>query len=125
MKWSFEMVLLARPVLAVGGVVLLGLICGIGGWFIGAGDDPASFDHDSFEAIVESVDDDGRTGCLAPVDPTVLENLGGSVCGQIFLAAGTDASRGARVRVRWFTMEGSEDEQSIETFVLEPSGSMR
>lgn len=110
------------------GIVLLGLTCGIGGWFIGAEDEPASVDHAPFEARVETVDDGGRRGCLAPVDPTVLENLGGSVCGQIFLAAGTDASQGARVRVRWFTTNapvGGGEDENVETFVLERSGLMR
>ena len=118
----------ARPALAVTGAAVLGLLCGIGGWFLGADDDPARVDHDPFEAIVETVDDDGRRGCLAPVDPTALENLGGPVCGQIFLAAGTDSSKGARVRVRWFTTSapvGGGDEETVETFVLEPSGSMQ
>jgi hypothetical protein len=118
----------ARSALAFTGMVLLGLICGIGGWFIGAEDGPASADHSPFEATVESVYDDGRYGCLAPVDPVVLENFGGSVCGQIFLAAGTDASQGVRVRVRWFTTNRpvvGEDEENVETFVLEPSGPVR
>ncbi len=116
-----------RPALAVAGVVLFGLICGVGGWFIGA-DGSAPVDHDRFEATVETVDDDGRRACLAPVDPTVLESLGGSVCGQIFVAAGTDASQGARVSVRWFTTNspaGGGDEENVETFVLEPSGVTR
>jgi hypothetical protein len=118
----------ARPALAVTGIVLLGLLCAIGGWFLGAEDDPARVDHDPFEATVETVDDDGRRACLAPMDPTVLEDLGGSVCGQIFLAAGTDTSQGARVRVRWFTTSdpvGGGDEETVETFVLEPSGSIQ
>ena len=118
----------ARPALVVTGAVLLGLTCGVGGWFIGAEGEPTSVDHAPFEARVETVNDDGRRGCLAPVNPTVLENLGGSVCGQIFVAAGTDTSQGARVLVRWFTTNapvgGSEDE-NVETFILEPSGLMR
>ena len=117
-----------RPALAVIGIALVGLICGIGGWFIGAEDAPATVDHDLFEAIVETVDDDGGRGCLEPVEPTVLEDLGGSVCGQIFLAAGTVASQGARVRVRCFTTNapvGGGEEENVETFVLEPSGPKR
>jgi hypothetical protein len=117
-----------RSALAVTGIVLVGLISGIGGWLIGAKDDPPSFHRDSFEAIVESVDDDGRYGCLEPVDPTVLENFGGSVCGHIFLAAGMDASPGTGVRVRWFTTNetvGGGYEDPVETFVLQPSGPMR
>ena len=117
-----------RSAFAVTGIVFLGLICGIGGWFIGAGDEPASTDHASFEATVETVDDDGRRGCLAPVNPSVLEDFGGSVCGQIFLAAGTDASQGSRVRVRWFTTDapvGGGEDENVETFVLEPSGLSR
>ena len=113
----------ARSALAVIGVVLLGVTCGIGGWFIGAEDDPVSVDHDPFEATVESIDDGGRRGCLTPVDQAVLEDLGGSVCGHIFLAVGTDASQGARVRVRWYTTNepvGGGDEENVETFVLEP-----
>lgn len=113
-----------RPAIAVTGIVFLGLICGIGGWFIGAGDDPASNDHAPFEATVETVDDGGRRGCLAPVNPSVLEDFGGSVCGQILVAAGTDASQGSRVRVRWFTTfapVGGGENETVETFVLEPS----
>ena len=117
-----------RPAIAATGIGLLGLICGIGGWFIGADDGPASDDHASFEATVESVDGEGRRGCLAPVNPSVLEAFGGSVCGQIFLAAGTDASQGSRVRVRWFTTDapvGGGENENVETFVLEPSSLSR
>lgn len=118
----------ARPALAVSGIVLVGLVTGVGGWLIGDEDDPASFHHDSFEATVESVNDSGRYGCLEPVDPIVLKNFGGSVCGHIFLAAGMDASQGADVRVRWFTTNepvGGGDGEEVETCVLEPSGPMR
>ncbi|MCD4534059.1 hypothetical protein LRP67_08210 [Nocardioides sp. cx-169] len=118
----------ARPALVIAGFVLLGLTCGIGGWFIGAEGEPTSVEHAPFEARVESVNEGGLRGCLAPVEPTVLENLGGSVCGQIFIAAGTDTSRGARVLVRWFTTNapvGGREDENVETFVLESSGRMR
>jgi hypothetical protein len=118
----------ARPALAVTGVVILGLVSGVGGWFLGAQGDPASADRHRFEAVVESVDDDGRYGCLEPVDPTVLEDFGGSVCGHIFLAAGMDASQGAGVRVRWFITNepvGGGHDEEVDTFVLEPSDSPR
>ncbi|HEX6247427.1 MAG TPA: hypothetical protein VFZ64_06100 [Nocardioidaceae bacterium] len=58
----------------------------------------------------------------------MLEDFGGLVCGDIVLVAGTDASQGARVRVRWFTANepvGAGDQEEVETFALEPSGSVR
>jgi hypothetical protein len=115
------MVRLTSPVMAVSAVALAGLVCGVGGWFLGAQDEPVSSGRPAFEAFVESVREDGREACLAPVDPTLLQDLGGSVCGQIFIAPGTDASQDARVRVRWFTTVGEPDDQTVETFVLEPS----
>lgn len=73
------------------------------------------------EVVIESVKADGRKACLRPVDPTVVDQVGGSVCAQIFVAPGTNASKGDRVQMRWFSTTGAEGEQPDEAFLLSPS----
>lgn len=118
-----------RPEVAAGVVALVGITCGVGGWLIGSGGDSddgpdgaATAVHRTFEATVESSADEGRTACLDPIDPTLREDFGGSVCGRVYGAAGTDVSEGARVHVEWFTLVDEETEEPIETFVLEQPG---
>lgn len=121
-KGSAEMVRRNRHAPAVLAIVLVGAVCGAGGWLLGARTDPSASGRPTFQAVVESVNERGRTACLAPVDLELRRDFGGSVCGRIFVAPGTDASPEARVRVRWLTSEegvGGQVTETVETFMLE------
>lgn len=109
-----------------GAIVLVGVVCGAGGWLLGSGlglgdGGGVTGVRLTFEARVESSADGGLTACLDPIDPIIRRDFGGSVCGRVYWTADADTSVGARVHVEWLSLTDDQTDEAIDTFVLEPS----
>jgi hypothetical protein len=110
-----------RPRVWVGGLAIAAAVAaGFGlGRLTGADDDSAQ-GYVAFEATVESVEADGRRACLVPLDPVVLERLGGPYCGRVFVPDGRRVDDAVRWHVESFRALAADDE-SVEVMVLSPA----